>query len=112
MSGLTSSWHCLMASWSALLKAALTEVTLRLERRLYRGYGVDLSSVFGKLREGATLSSSISLSLSLEMQVRSGVGVLGEDFLVAVVSGFSPVYGCVDGGDFSVGTEVVLWCWG
>ena len=27
MSGLTSSWHCLMASCSALLTAALVEVT-------------------------------------------------------------------------------------
>ena len=67
MSGLTSSWHCLMASWSALLTAALTEVTLRLERRLYRGAGVDLYLLFGKLWEGATLSSLLSLSLSLEM---------------------------------------------
>ena len=75
---------------ASLLTAALTEVTLRLERRLYRGAGVDMSSLFGKLWEGATLSSLLSLSLSLEMQVRSGVGVLGEDFLVAVVSGFSP----------------------
>ena len=67
MSGLTSSWHCLMASWYALLTATLTEATLRLERRLYRGIGVDLSSLFGKLWEGATLSSLLSLSLSLEM---------------------------------------------
>ena len=57
MSGLTSSWHCLMTSWSSLLTAALTEVTVRLERRLYRGARVDLSSSFGKLWEGATLSS-------------------------------------------------------
>ena len=69
MSGLTSSWHCLMASWSALLTAALMEVTLRLERRLYRGAGVDLSSLFGKLWEGATLSSSLSLSLSLSLEM-------------------------------------------
>ena len=55
MSGLTSSWHCMMASWSALLTAALTEVTLRLERRLYLGSGVDLSSLFGKFWEGNTL---------------------------------------------------------
>ena len=55
MSGLTSSWHCLMASWLALLTAALTEVTFRLERRLYPGAGVDMSSLFGKLCEGATL---------------------------------------------------------
>ena len=67
MSGLTSSWHCLMAYWSALLTAALTEVTVRLERRLYRGAGADLSSLSGNLRKGATLSSSLSLSLSLEM---------------------------------------------
>ena len=67
MSGLTSSWHCLMASWSALLTSALTEVTVQLERRLYRGAGVDLSSSFGKLWEGDKLSSSLSLSLSLEM---------------------------------------------
>ena len=52
MSGLTSSWHCMMASWSALLTAALTEVNLLLERRLYRGAGVYLSSLFGKLWEG------------------------------------------------------------
>ena len=65
--GLTSSWYCLMASWSELLTAALTEVTLRLEQRLYRGAGVDMSSLFGKLWEGATLSSLLSLSLSLEM---------------------------------------------
>ena len=67
MSGLTSSWHCLMASWSAFLTAALTEVNLRLECRLYRGAGGDLSSLFGKLWEGDTLSSSLSLSLSLDM---------------------------------------------
>ena len=57
----------MMASWSALLTAALTEVNLLLERRLYRGAGVYLSSLFGKLWEGATLLSSLSLSLSLEM---------------------------------------------
>ena len=67
MSGLTSSWHCLMASWSALLTAALTEVTLQLERRLYCGAVVDLYSLFGKLWEGDTLSSLLSLSLSLEI---------------------------------------------
>ena len=67
MSGLPSSWHCMMASWLALLTATLTEVTVRLERRLYRGSGVDLSSLFGKLWEGATLLSSLSLSLSLDM---------------------------------------------
>ena len=67
MSGLTSSWHCLMASWSAVLTAALTEGTVWLERRLYSGAGVDLSSLFGKFWEGATLSSSLSLSLSLEI---------------------------------------------
>ena len=69
MLGLTSSWHCLMASWSELLTAALAEVTVRLERRLYLGAGADLSSSFGKLWEGATLSSSLSISLSLEMLV-------------------------------------------
>ena len=42
MSGLTFSWYCLMASWLALLTAAFTEVTVRLEQRLYRGDGVDL----------------------------------------------------------------------
>ena len=52
---------------ASLLTAALTEVTLRLERRLYHGAGVDLSSLFGKLWEGDTLSSSLSLSLSIEM---------------------------------------------
>ena len=85
-----------MASWLALLTAALTEVTVRLERRLYCGAGAGLPSSSGKLRKGATLSSS--LSLSLEIYVRSGVGVLGEDCWVAVVSvglvvrfsGFSP----------------------
>ena len=65
MSGLTSSWHCLMDSWSALLTAALTEGTVQLEPRLYRGAGVDLSSSFGKLWEGDMLLSSLSLSLSL-----------------------------------------------
>ena len=67
MSGLTSSWYCLIASSSELLTAALTEVALRLERRLNCGAGVDLSSLFGKLWDGATLSSSLSLSLSLKM---------------------------------------------
>ena len=62
ISGLTYSWNCLMTSWSAMLTAALTEVNVRLERRLYRGSGVDLSSLFGKLWEGDTLSSSLSLS--------------------------------------------------
>ena len=65
MSGLTSSWHCLMASWSELLTAVLTEVTVQLERRLYRGAGAGLSSSSGKLRKGATLSSSLSLSLEM-----------------------------------------------
>ena len=65
MSGLTSSWHCLMASWSSFFTAALSEVTVRLERRLYCGAGVGLSSSSGKLRKGATLSSSLSLSLEM-----------------------------------------------
>ena len=65
MSGLTSSWHCLMVSWSAFLTAALTEVTVPLERRLYRGAGAGLPSSSGKLRKGETLSSSLSLSLEI-----------------------------------------------
>ena len=67
MSGLNYSWHCMMASWSEFLMAALTEGTVWLERKLYSGAGVDLSSLLGKFWEGATLSSSLSLSLSLEI---------------------------------------------
>ena len=65
MSGLTYSWHCLMASWPTLLTAALIEVTVRLEQRLYRGAGAVLPSSSGKLRKGETLSSSLSLSLEI-----------------------------------------------
>ena len=44
MSGLTYSWHCLMASWTELLTAALTEVSVQLERRLQRGAEAGSSS--------------------------------------------------------------------